>query len=170
MATVREGARMASSLGRRQFPIRAAPLCARRYASTGAEKSSSDLADLDNASSFATGTPDQADIEAFNAREKASETGKKLPGNRFVAQWLYMIEYTLNILQIPVPSSQVLPWTPPSCPSSQVFRPDCPRLRPRSIQFPSVKTHIRNHDCPRSDYYDLPAHPTRHRSTRFQQG
>ncbi|CAG7555587.1 ribosomal protein L5 domain-containing protein [Fusarium flagelliforme] len=83
MATVREGARMASSLGRRQFPLRAAPLCARRYASTGAEKSSSDLADLDNASSFATGTPDQAAIEAFNAREKASGTGKKLPGNRY---------------------------------------------------------------------------------------
>jgi large subunit ribosomal protein L5 len=96
MATVREGARMASSLGRRQIPLRASPLCARRYASTGAEKSLSDLADLDNASSFATGTPDQAAIEAFNAREKAKGTVNKLPGNRFVAQSLYMTEHVLN--------------------------------------------------------------------------
>lgn len=79
---------MASSLGRRQIPLRAAPICARRYASTGTEKSSSELADLDNASSFATGTPDQAAIEAFNAREKAKGTGNKLPGNRSVTQSL----------------------------------------------------------------------------------
>jgi large subunit ribosomal protein L5 len=87
MATIREGARLASSLGRRQLPLRTAPICARRFASTEAEKPSA-LADLDSASSFATGAPDEAAIQAFNNREKASGTGNRLPGNRFVAQWL----------------------------------------------------------------------------------
>jgi hypothetical protein len=87
MATIREGARLASSLGRRQLPLRTAPLCARRLASTEADKSSA-LADLDSASSFATGAPDEAAIQAFNNRERASGADNRLPGNRFVTQWL----------------------------------------------------------------------------------
>ncbi|EXA50677.1 hypothetical protein FOQG_00309 [Fusarium oxysporum f. sp. raphani 54005] len=82
MTTVREGARMASSLGRRHLPLRTGSVCVQRFASTEAKKSSA-LADLDNASSFATGSPDEAAIQAFNSREKAAETGKKLPGNRY---------------------------------------------------------------------------------------
>lgn len=94
MTTVREGARMASSLGRRHLPLRTGSVCVQRFASTEAKKSSA-LADLDNASSFATGSPDEAAIQAFNSREKAAETGKKLPGNRFVAQLLPLTELEL---------------------------------------------------------------------------
>lgn len=94
MTTVREGARMASSLGRRHLPLRTGSVCVRRFVSTEAKKSSA-LADLDNASSFATGSPDEAAIQAFNSREKDAETGKKLPGNRSVAQLLPLTELEL---------------------------------------------------------------------------
>ncbi|KAI8659519.1 hypothetical protein NCS56_01169200 [Fusarium sp. Ph1] len=83
MATVREGARLASSLGRRQIPLRTVPLCARRFASTEAEKPSSALSDLDSASSFATAPPDEAALKAFNEKEKTSSRDRKLPGNRY---------------------------------------------------------------------------------------
>lgn len=78
---------MASSLGRRHVPLRTGLVCVQRFASTETKKSSA-LADLDNASSFATGSPDDAAIQAFNSREKAAEAGKRLPGNRSVAQLL----------------------------------------------------------------------------------
>ncbi|KAF7558642.1 hypothetical protein G7046_g5526 [Stylonectria norvegica] len=86
MSTIREGARLASALGRRQIPLRIGPLCARRFASTGAEKPadpSDALAELDSASSFGTPRPDEEELKSFNAAEKAQQREQQLPGNRY---------------------------------------------------------------------------------------
>ncbi|KAK7432776.1 54S ribosomal protein L7, mitochondrial [Neonectria magnoliae] len=86
MATLREATRMASSLGRRQLPLRTVPSCARRLASTQADKpapSPDALAELDSASSFSTPLPNQKEFEAFNSADKDKTRNKDLPGNRY---------------------------------------------------------------------------------------
>lgn len=76
---------MVRALGRRQFPLRTVPACARRFASTEAEKKTDAFSDLDSASSFTTPSPDEAAIETFNAAEKARSRDNQLPGNRSVS-------------------------------------------------------------------------------------
>ncbi|KAG9250868.1 ribosomal protein L5 domain-containing protein [Emericellopsis atlantica] len=86
MACTRESYRIASALLRRQLPIRSAAPGARRFASTEAEKPSSnkvdDLSELDDASSFNTPAPDAAILDAFKSRPPPARTGK-LPANRY---------------------------------------------------------------------------------------
>lgn len=85
MASVREGARMASMLGRRQFPLRTAPMCARGFASTETKQAASPKAfeDIDSSSSFSTPAPEESDVEAFLSGEKAKAREGQLPGNRY---------------------------------------------------------------------------------------
>lgn len=75
---------MASALGRRRLPLRAASSCAAaRFNSSQAEKpANAAFSDLDAASSFTTPSPDQERLQAFNAAEKAKSRVKQLPGNR----------------------------------------------------------------------------------------
>lgn len=80
---------MASAIGRRQLPLRTAPACAARFASSTAEKPSStnidDFSELDSASSFTTPPPDSKVIEAFNSAQPAQKREKQLPGTRYLA-------------------------------------------------------------------------------------
>jgi len=69
------------------LPLRAAaPPCARRFASTEAQKASSnkvdDLSELEPASSFLTPPPDENVVKSFD-KDQRTEIGKKLPGNRY---------------------------------------------------------------------------------------
>ncbi|CAM1508313.1 Fc.00g051610.m01.CDS01 [Cosmosporella sp. VM-42] len=144
MATVRGGARMASALGRKQIPLRSAPLSARRFASTEAEKSSPDaLEDLDSASSFATPAPDAAELQAFNAAEKAHAREKQLPGNRYQYHPPKYYRGPLHPVQMP----------PPSDPTARDYVPgpfNFPRLKHTydSTIAPDLMTLTYNHVPP----------------------
>lgn len=78
---------MAGSLLRRQLPLQSTPICARRFASTEAQKAKNnnvkDLGELDQASSFSTPAPSDDFAAKFDT---ARRTGldDKLPGNRSV--------------------------------------------------------------------------------------
>lgn len=76
---------MASMLGRRQFPLRTAPMCARGFASTETKQAASPKAfeDIDSSSSFSTPAPEESDVEAFLSGEKAKAREGQLPGNRY---------------------------------------------------------------------------------------
>ncbi|KAH6892225.1 ribosomal protein L5 domain-containing protein [Thelonectria olida] len=104
MASLREGARMASTLGRRQLPLRTVPSCAARFTSTNAEKPANAFSDLDSASSFSTPSPDEKDLQAFNAAEKAKSRAKQLPGNRYQYHPPKYYRGPLHPVQVP-PSS-----------------------------------------------------------------
>jgi hypothetical protein len=89
MAGARDGARMASSLVKRRLTVRPAPMCAGRFASTKAEKASTmssnapdELADLDQASSFATPGPSKSAVDAFDTATRVRARESQLPGNR----------------------------------------------------------------------------------------
>ena len=85
MAGARSGTRLASSLAKRQLTVGPTP-CARRFASTQSEKSSSnkvdDLSELDQQSSFLTPSPDNATVQAFNTAERLAARDRQLPGTR----------------------------------------------------------------------------------------
>lgn len=88
MAGAKSGANFAASLARRQLAARSSQ-CARRFASTNAEKpSSSDkvdaLSELEQSSSFLTPPADDAAINAFNTKERLATREKQLPGTRSV--------------------------------------------------------------------------------------
>ena len=86
MASAREGSSLLRAVGRRHLGIRTPAQCRRAFASAAAEKpatnNSSDLAELDSASSFDTPAPGKEDLQAFKDAPKLSAKERNLPGNR----------------------------------------------------------------------------------------
>lgn len=96
---------MASALGRRQIPLRTVPLCARRFASTDADKPAADaLADLDSSSSFTTPLPNESELKAFNSAEKTRAKDRQLPGNRYQYHPPKYYRGPLHPVQVPASS------------------------------------------------------------------
>ncbi|KAJ6438516.1 mitochondrial 54S ribosomal protein YmL7/YmL5 [Purpureocillium lavendulum] len=85
MAGAREGTRLVRALRPRQLPLRPAPACSRRFASSAAEATSkpADLADLEDTTAFTAPTPDAKTAQAFAAARSQSASETKLPGNRY---------------------------------------------------------------------------------------